>query len=101
MFDKPTNYKLLQSAIESLANLLDNGWVPKYYMLPLVLWRPLRYNTLADTLANAAMNRKQYINMIDFSLLDTTIDHMFFIQTFFDGGSRKDEGIFSIRFAII
>ena len=57
---KQTNFTTgCDEIVRQIENVLLAGWIPRMCVLPLVTWRKRSYTSLADALANAAMDRKQ------------------------------------------
>ena len=71
--------------------------------MPPVAWRPRRYNTLADALANAAMNHKTYIEIIsdDSANILHAGSSELRLQVHSDGGFRPSDACADTAFTIV
>lgn len=99
--DNPKCQPQLREALKSIEVLLDVGWTPRYLMLPLIKWRPRKFNTLADQLATSAMKLCTDLNFIDAEAVRSMNWSRSQIQLFSDGGSNMNENIASIGFVAI
>jgi ribonuclease HI len=58
LYDSPSNYDLVCSSVDALEDVLRQGWMTRYIVMPMVRWRPRSWNTLADLLAGHALESK-------------------------------------------
>ena len=71
-------------------DFMKSGWQPRMHTLPLVTWRRRTWNTLADALANLAMNDSR-----DVMFTVSDVDYLIvangeLLQCHSDGGVRSD-----------
>ena len=78
------------SLLRLLEDVVELEWDPRMTVLPLVTWRPRRFNIIADHMANQSMDmeqdifiRDQYIHRVQNGQL---------LQFHSDGGCRSDMG---------
>ena len=86
--DEDTYYSALYDMIEEF---VEEGWRPRMFSLPLVTWRRRSWNTLADALANLAMDAQTDLEYSVRQLDSIVVKSGQLLQCHSDGGMRTNE----------
>jgi len=80
----------MKTIVDYCVRFLGRGWHTRAGIAPMISWRPRKWNTLADALANLAMDEGRSFRFVDEELMThTKARGGYLLQWHVDGGLRE------------
>ena len=95
------DFDAVYSVLDEYELAFKAGWFPRQLVEPMISWRPRKWNTLADHIANVAATHQEAVSLFREDLKDQLRIPGVLIQLHSDGSLHKESGKGAYSFTMI